>query len=1104
MKPAKLQLYVKLVAVAVVAIGFAQLYAPQKALAGTLSDVLPNDGTKLILSDPNGAGFNLPVSVSYIYVPTATAQGSVQLIDLSNEINNGGAIRTMTVGTVTSAGGCRGGDVAIRGVGNGAELEVPNNTSIVFNQVASGATLAVDGYNMYCVTTTVMPETRPPCPTALRPVCGYINVTFRLRSGAGSLVGSYPGSISSSGQGYYRDLSSSGVWTKEIDFARPCSASGSILAEVIRLYDLDTNSAVNSGMRIEISEADRNSGATFTPLPLQNPTTKPSGIPGFGINVVTMVPDAGTYRYFPSSYPSNVGIEVRPKEGFQQNKKYRLRITGIAQNNKIRIRIPYDELSVNTDCTPPTCPDYGFTGGTGGSGGGGPGLSAPGFTAQTISSSSDASNRVCQINMQDYRDYINVVNWPLRSDGCSPQTGYKPFPLVPDSRQFAIGPYSGNVFNLSGSCSSTFDDGGSSAGAWMKPGALGGWAADVSSFSGYVPYAGSSGKLSRCPANAKIVWGRSTIDDVDQARPLFDANGTVFPSTNPLVNYDTTSNGTTILRNNFVLSQAQLDSLNDLGTLLSLRIVADDFYQVYINGSLVITENNTASPTSTDLTSSKSLFRLGNNSIAIQAVDKLVWRNNTPSLANTGFGLCYSLDLLRPITQADPAESCSLTPIGFEPGTAYYPRIRFTNSLSGTATATINVNFSIDGLAGSDRTVSGISLPAPVSPATSVVRTAYVTSPDFTPQAGDVAFTADTPISLPTPGSYTARYDWSWTAGSYSGPPAPVAPATTNDCVVTIIVASRPYFKALGDVITQDPASVINGWNQALGGLGYEATFPVNAGGNFGAGAQGMILSAGPTTGVASRFRNTGGNPRSFTLANTTPPGDLTWGGNFGSPLLMPAPLLDNLTPVDTTNSIAGIASGMYSLAGGTLTGGVIAPGRQVTIYVNGDVRIVSGGGSGITYANSNSYPNRTTIPRFRLIATGSIYIDPGVTQLDGEYIAGNGGSGNIYTCFAAGWSAPLDGTTENPYGVCGGTLIVNGALLADSIKLTRAVGTLRGAQANDADLLLVGPTDYQNASNISEIIQFTPELFLVNPAGPPSDSSPNRYDSITALPPLF
>ena len=62
-------------------------------------------------------------------------------------------------------------------------------------------------------------------------------------------------------------------------------------------------------------------------------------------------------------------------------------------------------------------------------------------------------------------------------------------------------------------------------------------------------------------------------------------------------------------------------------------------------------------------------------------------------------------------------------------------------------------------------------------------------------------------------------------------------------------------------------------------------------------------------------------------------------------------------------------------------------------------------------------------------------------------------------------------------------------------------IGTVRNSTATDGTR--TGPGTYQNSGNISEIIQFTPELFMATPAEK-TTSLGNTYDAVTALPPLF
>lgn len=448
------------------------------------------------------------------------------------------------------------------------------------------------------------------------------------------------------------------------------------------------------------------------------------------------------------------------------------------------------------------------------------------------------------------------------------------------------------------------------------------------------------------------------------------------------------------------------------------------------------------------------------------------------------------------------ANCANASGIAAEPGGRYYPQFVATRSGANTESVTINVSMTIAGMPAVTR--SGTSA-TPANGTYSFVDSGGVPGPGTRVNFSGV----NNGVPTPTANDYLVTYAWSYstpTLGATAGAP----------CTVTLSVKSRPYFKVLGgDIITRSSNNSILGWNQALGipALGYEPGFSASTNGQLGAGTQGMIMSAGTTSGVASRFMSPtlSLGPRTLTLSNTppTPAGayNPTWGGAFGVPYLMPEPVIPNRVGLVGVNSVAGIASGEYNLsaaAGGALSGGNIAAGTQATVYVAGNVRITSN----ITYTNAGSYASIAAIPHFRLVATGHIFVDPAVSRLDGEYIAGNGSgvAGNVYTCFAAGWTTPIVANIYNDANCRNITLLVNGSLVGDSVKLTRVVGTLRNATSGDGTLnpALSGVAAYQNSGNLSEIIQFTPELFLRPPAGQPTAPAGNRYDSITALPPIF
>jgi hypothetical protein len=316
-----------------------------------------------------------------------------------------------------------------------------------------------------------------------------------------------------------------------------------------------------------------------------------------------------------------------------------------------------------------------------------------------------------------------------------------------------------------------------------------------------------------------------------------------------------------------------------------------------------------------------------------------------------------------------------------------------------------------------------------------------------------------------------------------------------------VTVANHPYFKVLGgDLISY--GTFVRGYNQ-------QDAFFVPTGCSpairCGAGVETAVQAQGTIAGVPSRYKqaSTGATIKGLTYANSIAAD--TWGGGFGAVppginYTVPAGL-DEVTDVD---DIPRNANTEY-LNMGTLAGGNIELGARATIYRSGNILIRNN----ITYGNRTGYAGSNDIPHLRIVATGHIFIHPDVTQLDGEFIA----LGEVYTCHNGtnNWT-----TNTNIHGPCSGsTLIVNGSLIGDSIKLTRMVGTRRAAQATDGNTGgCTTPTTVNNGycngtaannPNIAEIIQFTPELFIARPASSPTNGNQTgKYNSITSLPPLF
>ena len=186
--------------------------------------------------------------------------------------------------------------------------------------------------------------------------------------------------------------------------------------------------------------------------------------------------------------------------------------------------------------------------------------------------------------------------------------------------------------------------------------------------------------------------------------------------------------------------------------------------------------------------------------------------------------------------------------------------------------------------------------------------------------------------------------------------------------------------------------------------------------------------------------------------------------------------------------------------------GAGIADGNRVAIYVTGDVYIQHD----IKF-KSTAWMSVDEIPSFYLIVKGDIYIDPGVSQLDGVYVAqpDRGRGGTISTC------APGLGQFAGSqlYANCQNQLTVNGAFVASDVRLLRTNNSLRNSLGGErplttGDCSLNGGNGSRTGTNYdcaAEIFNFSPEVYLSRPGfnaigGP----SVGKYDYITSLSPVL
>jgi hypothetical protein len=304
---------------------------------------------------------------------------------------------------------------------------------------------------------------------------------------------------------------------------------------------------------------------------------------------------------------------------------------------------------------------------------------------------------------------------------------------------------------------------------------------------------------------------------------------------------------------------------------------------------------------------------------------------------------------------------------------------------------------------------------------------------------------------------------------------------------VCVYVSSRPYFRVYGgDVSAGNPQhnacttvtrAGIVGWSRDL--TNYS-----------GAGTRYAAMAIDAIYDYATNLGNPAGaatTPSGLAFANTGASGH-RYGGSFGSLPCMPNYAASPSGATWAGGNVNALTTGTRQATGPISITGNVNPNNRITVFVNGNVTIT---GTGIRYPGSW---NLSTMPLFQLVVNGNIYIDRGVTQLDGIYIAQSTGAANtgiIYTCTngSTPYTVSSAGTFNND---CNdNTLVVNGAFVAKQVQFMRTRGTVKQSSPGEA----IGNT------NQAEVFNYNPAVWMVQP---PSAPSQGKYDSITSLPPIL
>jgi hypothetical protein len=316
-----------------------------------------------------------------------------------------------------------------------------------------------------------------------------------------------------------------------------------------------------------------------------------------------------------------------------------------------------------------------------------------------------------------------------------------------------------------------------------------------------------------------------------------------------------------------------------------------------------------------------------------------------------------------------------------------------------------------------------------------------------------------------------------------------------------IIVRSYPYTRFYGNDVFAGggfgTCAITTGVD--VRGNGAFTTAPGSHANYIGAASELAVFASGQIDGVLPGSQDATRSPlEALGFANDSPDSG-TYGGKFNSPLCA-----DNFLAVDTSGfsgvpdeptgkklNLQGASKGNYAETTVNskveLTGADIRDNKRIQLFVNGDIVITSN----IIYGNANdgTWSVIGDIPLVRVYATGDIFIDDGVTELSGLFVAG----GTIHTCSNGNTAYNIVSDASLIAANCNSKLTVYGAFIANSVELLRVKGSVGTSTAQEG-----GGSD-----NIAEAFIFSPELYLALL----SEGSANtgaKFDSILSLPPAF
>lgn len=322
-------------------------------------------------------------------------------------------------------------------------------------------------------------------------------------------------------------------------------------------------------------------------------------------------------------------------------------------------------------------------------------------------------------------------------------------------------------------------------------------------------------------------------------------------------------------------------------------------------------------------------------------------------------------------------------------------------------------------------------------------------------------------------------------------------------------VIAKPYMKVLGGDVSAGSCAggnaIIAGWNKLSDKEGPTGNGNLGSGTRYAAFAQGIINSFASGQDLL-RDAGYGYSATNLSFANTsTNTGSGNFGGYFsGTPCVLSYFGSKPSNPSEVSSwpgmgtASTTIEPKIYSLdstSAPTALGGATIPANvSIRLYVDGDVIL-----DGDIKANYAGAIDASQMPSFTLIVKGNIYIQPGVKELYGTYVAEGVGKGNVYTCSngtnpigTANYSVAPPAAFANPHTQCANQLTFTGAVVAQKVILGRTYGSLYQD---------TGATTGQAFA--SEVFKYNPLSWIYSVVGPTTTHN-DTYESMTTLPPVL